>query len=109
MSGFFIMSYYTYILQSLKDGRFYFGQTQSLFDRLKKHNKGLSKYTSKFIPWNLIWYRKFGTRKDAYAFEQYLKKLKSRNKIIQLLKENPCVPGSENIQISDLIDFRESS
>ena len=103
------MSYFTYILQSQKDGRFYIGQTQDISIRFKKHNKGLSKYTSKFTPWNLIWFKELKYRKEAYAFEQHLKKMKSRQKIIKLITENPCVPGSENLQISDLIDFRESS
>ena len=103
------MTYYVYILQSLKDGRFYFGQTQDIKARFERHNNGLSTYTSKFLPWNLVWLKIFETRKEAYSYEQSLKKLKSRQRIIKMMKENPCVPGSENMQISDLIDFRESS
>lgn len=41
--------------------------------------------------------------------EQQLKKLKSRLRLIRHMEENPCVPGSENLQISNLLDFRESS
>ena len=60
------MTYFVYILQSKKDGRFYFGQTQNILARLDKHNKGQSKYTSKFIPWNLVWFKTFETRKEAF-------------------------------------------
>ena len=103
------MTYYVYILQSLKNGQFYIGQTQNVIARLEKHNNGFSKYTSKFTPWNLVWVKVLNTRKEAFKLEQSLKKLKSRQRVIYMMKENPCIPGSENIQISDLIDFRESS
>ena len=36
------MTYHVYILQSLKDGRFYFGQTQNLNARFEKHNNALA-------------------------------------------------------------------
>ena len=103
------MTYYTYILQSQKNLKFYFGQTQDVVTRLERHNKGGSKYTSQYTPWNLVWLKRFETRKEAFAFEQQLKKMKSRKKVVQLITENPCVPCSENIQISDLTYFRESS
>ena len=103
------MIYYTYILQSQKNLRFYFGQTQNINTRLENHNKGRSKYTAKYTPWNLVWFKTFETRKEAFALEQQLKKMKSRKKIIAHITENPCVPRSENIQISDLTYFRESS
>jgi putative endonuclease len=103
------MEYQTYILQSTKDGRFYIGQTQNLEMRLVKHNRGLSSYTRSYKPWNLVWYKQFDTRSEAFKLEQELKKIKSRLGIIKFITENPCVEGSENLQICDLLDFRESS
>jgi putative endonuclease len=103
------MTYYVYILQSCKSGIFYKGQTQNLTKRILEHNSGKSNYTSKGIPWNLVWYKKFETRKEAFAFEQKLKKLKSRKRLIRLIEESQVVDGSENLQISNLLDFREST
>jgi putative endonuclease len=85
------------------------GQTQNLEMRLVKHNRGLSSYTRSYKPWNLVWYKQFDTRSEAFKLEQELKKIKSRLGIIKFITENPCVEGSENLQICDLLDFRESS
>jgi putative endonuclease len=103
------MEYQTYILQSVKDGRFYIGQTQNLGKRLEKHNHGLSSYTKNYLPWNLVWHKQFNSRSEAFKLEQELKKIKSRIGLIKYMTENSCVAGSENLQICDLLDFRESS
>jgi putative endonuclease len=39
------MSYYVYILKSLKDGRYYIGSTSDVMARLKFHNSGLQRST----------------------------------------------------------------
>jgi len=67
------MIYFTYILQSQKDCRFYIGQTQNLNNRLTQHNSGKSKYTSKFTPWNLVWFIELNSRKEAFILNQNLK------------------------------------
>ena len=48
--------YVVYILKSTKTNKYYIGHTNDITDRLRRHNKGLSKYTKKFIPWKLICY-----------------------------------------------------
>lgn len=73
------MKYYTYILQSDKDGSFYIGQTENLEERLEKHNLGLSKYTSKKIPWKIVFFEEFETRKEAISRERFLKKQRNRS------------------------------
>ncbi len=56
--------YFTYILQSEKDGRYYIGSTNNLENRLKRHNKGYSRYTKNngllklHIKKNIILYQK---------------------------------------------------
>ena len=88
--------YFTYILESQLDGRFYIGQTQNLEKRVKHHNKGYSKYTKKFRPWRLIWYIAFDSRKEAYQTEQRIKKLKSRKRLLDYIDHNGVkVMGSE--------------
>ncbi len=48
--GFLIMSYFVYILKSLKDGKYYIGSTADVVARLNFHNAGLQRSTkSKFL------------------------------------------------------------
>jgi putative endonuclease len=103
------MKFHVYILQSTINGSFYIGQTGNIERRLNDHNKGFSKATARYAPWNLVWISAVEDRKQAFKLEKTLKSLKSRARIIKHIAENPCVPGSENPQICDLIDFRESS
>jgi predicted GIY-YIG superfamily endonuclease len=37
------------------------------------HNHGKSKHTSKFLPWELVWYSAFKDKYKALSFEKYLK------------------------------------
>jgi len=83
MRGFFVMGFYVYILQSEKDGRFYIGQTQDLGKRLAYHNDGHSRYTRKFIPWKIKYFKLCQTRSEAMALEKKLKGLKSREDLIR--------------------------
>ncbi|RQV92280.1 MAG: hypothetical protein EH224_15980, partial [Calditrichaeota bacterium] len=36
--------YFAYILNSLRDGTYYYGSTSDLQDRLRKHNSGKMRY-----------------------------------------------------------------
>jgi len=65
--------HYLYILQSLKDGKFYTGITHDLKQRLKEHNSGDSTSTSYRRPFKLIYYEAYLLKKDAEAREMYLK------------------------------------
>ncbi len=47
--------------------------TDDIEPRLKSHNSGASKHTSKFAPWSLITYTAFASREKAAAYEKYLK------------------------------------
>ncbi|MBN2015510.1 GIY-YIG nuclease family protein [Candidatus Dojkabacteria bacterium] len=66
--------YYVYILRSeALPEQIYVGFTSDLDKRLKEHNEGLSKHTSKFRPWKVETYIAFSDRKLALKFEKYLK------------------------------------
>ena len=66
--------YYSYCLQSLKNGKLYIGSTSDLKKRFKYHNKGLGgDFTSKNKPWKLIYYEAFLEKKDAQSAERYYK------------------------------------
>ncbi|OGI65543.1 hypothetical protein A3A95_02910 [Candidatus Nomurabacteria bacterium RIFCSPLOWO2_01_FULL_39_18] len=82
------MPYYVYFLKSLKDGRYYVGVSNDVTRRLEEHNKGLSKFTAPFSPYELKRVEKFVKIEDAYKRENFIKKKKSK-KIIELIINSP--------------------
>jgi len=55
--------YYTYILESLVcPGTRYIGQTSDLRNRLKEHNAGKNRSTSRHKPWKVCLYIAFANR-----------------------------------------------
>jgi putative endonuclease len=76
--------YYLYVLRSKQDEKFYVGITDDVNRRLAQHNAGFSKYTSKSMPWELIYYEAFTTQKLARIREL---KLKNHARGIQELKK----------------------
>ncbi len=66
--------WYVYILGSVAfPEETYVGATANLKQRLAAHNEKKSKHTSKFVPWQLVWYCAFPNKYKALAFEKYLK------------------------------------
>jgi len=65
--------YYTYVLQSMEDGRFYTGFTCDLKLRFEQHNAGLVESTRDRRPLRLIYYEACFDRSDANKREKYLK------------------------------------
>jgi putative endonuclease len=43
-----------------------------------EHNSGRSASTKAGLPWRVVYQKEFATRQEAFAFEQNLKKKKSR-------------------------------
>lgn len=64
--------YYVYVLK-LSNSKPYVGSTPNLQERLKEHERGESKYTSKSLPFTLVSYVCFSDRLTALRFERYLK------------------------------------
>ena len=85
------MLFYTYIIESEKDGRYYFGQTQDLNKRLEYHNTGKSKYTKPYLPWKRIAYHILDSRTEAMRYEKMLKNLHSRDKVIEFIKRHEFI------------------
>lgn len=69
MEGF----YYTYILQSLKDGKNYTGYTKNLNLRFEQHEKELVESTKNRRPLKLIYFEACLNQADALKREKYLK------------------------------------
>ena len=80
------MNGYVYVLQSLKNGRFYIGSTNNLERRLTEHNQGKSTYTSFTKPFKMIFSQKFDDLTTARKIEFKLKQFKSKKVIIDIIK-----------------------
>ena len=65
--------FYTYILISEKDDKFYVGYTDNLKRRIKQHNNGDVESTKYRRPLKLIYYESCLNQKDAIHREKYLK------------------------------------
>jgi len=65
--------FYTYVLQSKKDKRFYTGATDDLRKRFKEHQDGKSTWTKSRGPFELIYYEACLEKHDAFTREKYLK------------------------------------
>jgi len=66
--------WYVYIIRSINfPDQEYTGATADLKRRIAEHNAGRSTHTSKFMPWELVWYCAFPDKHRALAFESYLK------------------------------------
>ena len=65
--------YFVYALKSLKDNKYYFGQTDNVYKRLKLHNTGKVISTKSRQPLVLVGYREYKTREEARWTEYNLK------------------------------------
>ena len=66
--------HYVYLLKSESSPeQRYVGVAADLKARLADHNAGKSAHTSKFTPWRIVTYIAFSDRRQAEAFETYLK------------------------------------
>ena len=65
--------YFTYVLLSQKDKKYYTGYTKNLKLRFEQHSKGLVVSTKNRRPLKLIYYEACLNQKDALHREKYLK------------------------------------
>ena len=66
--------HYVYLLQSVSTpSARYVGVTSDLKARLAEHNAARSGHTAAHAPWRVVTYVAFSARKQADAFEAYLK------------------------------------
>lgn len=80
---------YVYILKSSKyQRRIYIGSTRDLKKRFNEHNKGLNKSTKYGIPWKLVYYEAFLSKKDSIKRENNLKKFSSSYRQLKLRISN---------------------
>lgn len=72
--------YSVYILES-NEGKWYYGCSENLDQRVADHNSNRANYTRFKGPWKLIFRKEFQTKSEALKFELQLKRLKNKNYI----------------------------
>lgn len=87
--------YQVYILRSLKyPNEIYKGFTErDVYERLIQHNSGKSPYTSRYLPWGLVFTASFEEKKLALDFEKYLKSASGIAFLRKRLIQKPKNPG----------------
>jgi len=78
---------HSYILFSKKLNKYYVGACIDINRRLFEHNIGHSKFTRLGIPWELKYTEEYPTLLEAKQRELYIKKMKSRKYIEDLISK----------------------
>lgn len=76
--------YYTYILKSAKNNKYYIGYTNNIKERLVIHNSKFASATKNGQPWKLFHVEEFGKEAVAIKRERQIKSWKSRKSIEKL-------------------------
>jgi putative endonuclease len=81
------MVYYVYLIRTLKGyfNKTYVGYTIDLKKRLNKHNSNLGAKSTKGYKWEIVYKKRFFSKKKALSFEYILKK--DRNERLKLLND----------------------
>ncbi len=83
------MFYYVYVLQSLKDRKFYIGFTNNLKRRLREHCQGKNISTAKRLPVKLIYFEGHLSDEDARKREGYFKTAKGKVALHAIIRKSP--------------------
>ncbi|MCB9056063.1 MAG: GIY-YIG nuclease family protein [Chitinophagales bacterium] len=78
--------FYVYILFSEGFDRFYIGQTNDIENRIARHNSGMEKSTSPYVPWSIVCVIEKGSRSESMILERKLKNL-NRLKLIRFIEK----------------------
>jgi putative endonuclease len=87
------MKGFIYILKSLKNGQYYVGSTIDVNNRLYLHNSGKVKSTKNSRPYELVLEKVYDNISDARAIEFNIKKLKRRDYIEKMIKDQDIKLG----------------
>ena len=80
--------FYTYVLMSKKDGKFYTGFSEDLKNRLYEHNAGKVDSTRFRRPFELVYFEGCRNRDDALHREKYLKTTYGKRYIRNRLRQD---------------------
>tara|TARA_B100001027_G_scaffold25403_1_gene15034 strand:+ start:1614 stop:1880 length:267 start_codon:yes stop_codon:yes gene_type:complete len=84
------MVYYVYLIKTLKGlrNKSYVGYTNNLVQRIFKHNSNIGAKSTKGYKWELVYKKRFFSKRKALSFEYKLKKdRKERLKLIYDFKK----------------------
>ena len=79
------MWYYVYIIQSLKDGKYYIGSSSNVVERLNYHNAGLQRSTRNRTPFILVYTEEVENKEAALIREKQIKSYKGGEGFKKLL------------------------
>ena len=79
------MNHFVYLIGSLKNSKIktYVGYTTNIKKRLTLHNSGKGAKSTRGRTWNLLYYKKYNSKKKAMSEEYVLKKNKKKRKDIK--------------------------
>jgi putative endonuclease len=79
------MAHYVYILKSMKDQKFYIGESTDVQKRLIFHNSGLQRSTRNRIPFIIVHVEAFESKSEALKREKQIKSWKGGEAFKQLI------------------------
>ncbi len=83
----FSVVYYVYVIKC-DAGRHYIGLTENIDKRLAQHNNGISKWTSRYKNWRLIYQEEFATLSEARKRENFIKRQKGGKGFFKIIEKS---------------------
>jgi putative endonuclease len=86
---------YVYILHSLSAERYYIGATDDFTLRLAQHNApetNPSRWTRGGALWDLVFQKRYSSKRSALRAERYVKNMKSRDFLAKLISGEYVLP-----------------
>jgi putative endonuclease len=80
--------YYVYVIQSIKNGKYYIGSSTNLTRRLTEHNSGKNISTKNNKPYKLVYSESFVSRSLAMKREYKIKSYKGGNAFRKMLNSS---------------------
>ena len=80
------MPHFVYILQSLKDLKYYIGETSDVNKRMMFHNSAKQRSTKSRVPFRLVLFEEYSTRTEALKREKEIKSWKGGFKFKNLIQ-----------------------
>ena len=103
--------FYTYVLRSQKDRKWYTGYTNDLRKRFKEHTHNKVTSTKNRGPFELIYYEACVNKEDAFVRERYLKtgmgKRYLNNRLKRFLSLTGCKSNPDKIDLSRCMNCTE--
>lgn len=70
--------YKIYVLKSKVAKKSYVGHTDNIERRINEHNSGRNIYTSRYIPWEVVYNEDYKTKEEAIKREKFFKTTRGR-------------------------------